>query len=148
MKEYKGKIDEIKLKKIKSDFVKVKITDSKSSYECIKNFYYDDIDIFESFFILLLNRNNNTIGFAKISQGGVSGTVCDIKIILKYAIDTLCSSIIISHNHPSGNTQPSSQDDLITKKVKEALSIFDISLLDHIIITSESYFSYADEGKI
>ena len=74
--------------------------------------------IYESVFILLLNRHNNTIGYAKISQGGVTGTVIDVKIIAKYIIDSLASGLILAHNHPSGNTRASSEDINITNKVK------------------------------
>lgn len=95
-----------------------------------------------------MNRSNNTIGYAKISQGGVAGTVVDVKIIAKYAIDTLASSVILAHNHPSGNTQPSRADKDITQKIKDSLKLFDISVLDHIILTEDEYFSFADEGLI
>jgi DNA repair protein RadC len=82
----------------------------------------------------------------KISQGGISGSVVDIKIICKYAIECLGCSVILVHNHPSGNRNPSQEDLNITKKIKQALSIFDIGLFDHIILTANSYYSFADEG--
>ena len=136
------------LKKIQTNFQKVQIKESKIGYEFIKQFFGDDIEIFESFFILLLNRNNQTIGYAKISQGGISGTVVDIRLIAKYAVESLCSSVILAHNHPSGNINPSEQDKNITSKVKEALNMFEISVIDHIILTSESYYSFADNGVL
>ncbi len=137
---------ELKAKKTPSNFEKVKIVSSKDAFNVIKQFYFDDIDIFESFFILCLNRNNQTIAYAKISQGGVTGTVVDIKLIAKYAIDCLASGVILAHNHPSGNLKPSNEDLAITKKVKEGLKILDISVLDHIILTSDGYLSFGDEG--
>ena len=130
-----------------SDFPKKKIRNSEDSYEVIKQFWHEDIEIYESFFILLLNRANMTIGWAKISQGGITGTVVDVKILLKYVVDTLASGVIIAHNHPSGNLIPSPSDIDITKKVKEALSYLDSQLLDHLIITPENGFhSMADNG--
>ena len=137
---------ELKAKKTPSNFEKVKIISSNDAFQIIKQFYFDDIDIFESFFILCLNRNNQTIAYAKISQGGVAGTVVDIKLIAKYAIDCLASGVILAHNHPSGNLKPSNEDLAITKKVKEGLKILDIQVLDHLILTSQGYLSFGDEG--
>ena len=148
MKQYKSLTKErvLQVKESNSSFQKSKISSSKDSYHYIKQFYGDDISIFESFFILLLNRQNNTIGYAKISQGGTAGTVVDVKIIAKYAIDTLASSIILAHNHPSGNKRPSDSDRTITNKIKEGLKVFEIHVLDHIILTEEDYYSFADDG--
>jgi DNA repair protein RadC len=136
------------LKKIQTNFPKVKISSSEQSEKFIRNFYGDDLEIFESFFLLLLDRNNQTIGFSKISQGGISGTVVDIRIIAKYAVESLCSGVILAHNHPSGNLNPSLADEQITIKTKDALKLFDIVVLDHIILTADSYFSFSDNGKI
>ena len=97
-------------------------------------------------FAVYLNRVNNTIGWVKISQGGIAGTVVDNKLILKYAIECLASSIILVHNHPSGNIKPSESDIRITKKLQEACSYMDINFLDHLIISSNSHTSLADEG--
>ena len=139
---------EIKLKKVKTDFPKVKITTSKAAEECIRQFYSDDIGIYESFFILLLNRGGYTTGFAKISQGGTAGTVVDVKIIAKYIADTLAHGIILAHNHPSGNTTPSPQDKQMTERIKEMAKIFETNVLDHIILTEESYYSFADNFNL
>ena len=136
------------LKKIQTNFPKVKITESEQAAKFIKQFYGDDIEIFESFFILLLDRNNQTIGYAKISQGGICATVVDVRIIAKYAVESLCSGIILAHNHPSGNLNPSGQDLEITNKIKQALKIFDVAVLDHVILTAESYYSMVDNGAI
>jgi DNA repair protein RadC len=102
----------------------------------------------EEFWIVLLNRSNKIIERQKISQGGISGTVTDIRIILKLALEKLASSLILCHNHPSGNPKPSEADISITKKIKESGKLMDISLLDHIIVTDGNYFSFADEGII
>ena len=147
-KTYKSTISEYSLKYTKTDIQKTKITTSENAYSVIKKFYFDDINIYESFFILLLNRANNTTGFAKISQGGTAGTVVDIKIIAKYAVESLSSAVIICHNHPSGNKQPSDADLNITRKIKDALLLLDIKLIDHIIITENDFYSFADNGDL
>lgn len=126
----------------------VKVKNSQDAADYARAFYADDIDIYESAFIILLNRAHNTIGWAKISQGGVAGTIVDIKIVCKYAIDSLASGVIFVHNHPSGNLNPSVQDMQLAKRLKEALKILDVCLLDSIIITSESNYSMADNGNI
>jgi len=102
----------------------------------------------EEFWILFLNRANKIINRMKISQGGVSGTVTDVRIILKKAIETLASGLVICHNHPSGNNSPSDSDIKITQKIKEAGALMDIQLLDHIIVCGNEYYSFADNGMI
>jgi DNA repair protein RadC len=102
--------------------------------------------VHEEFWALYLNRSNKIIDKYKLSQGGVSGTVTDIRLILKKAIELLASSFIVCHNHPSGNVNPSENDTNITNKLKAAGSQMDINLLDHVIIANNSYFSYTDEG--
>ncbi|MBL7972744.1 MAG: DNA repair protein RadC [Prolixibacteraceae bacterium] len=102
----------------------------------------------EEFWILLLNRNNLVIDKMMVSQGGLAGTVIDVRIILKVALDKLASSMILCHNHPSGNLIPSEADKEITKKIKEAGKHMDIPVLDHLIIGNDTYFSFADEGLI
>jgi DNA repair protein RadC len=139
---------EYKLTKVKSDFERVKITSSIESADYIRKFYSDDIGIFESCFILLLDRSNHTIGYAKISQGGISGTVVDVRIIAKYAIDSLCSAVILAHNHPSGNLRPSDGDKRITKQALEGLKLLNVELLDHVILTESSHYSFADSGDL
>ncbi len=148
MKTYKTNLDELKLRKVKTDIPRAKIHSSKDAADYIRQFYFDDIEIYESFFILLLNRANNTIGYAKISQGGTVGTVVDIKIICHYAINTLGCSVVLSHNHPSGSLKPSRADLEITKKTAEALKLFDVKVLDHVVLATEGYFSFADEGLL
>ena len=148
MKKYKTTISEYSLKYTKSEIQKTKITTSESASKVIRQFYFDDINIYESFFILLLNRANITTGFAKISQGGTAGTYVDVKIIAKYAVESLCSAVIICHNHPSGNIKPSEADINTTKKVKDALLLLDISLIDHIILSENDFYSFADNGNL
>ncbi len=133
-------------RKISDVLTKRKITQSKDVYELFQPIIGDLPH--EEFWILLLNRSNRIIEKIKISQGGISGTVIDVKIILKQAVEKLASSVILCHNHPSGNRNPSNSDDLITNKLKEGSQLLDIQVLDHIIIADIEYFSYADEGKL
>lgn len=102
----------------------------------------------EEFWVLLLNRSNRVMDNIRISQGGISGTVIDVRLILKHALDRLASALILCHNHPSGNLKPSEADVRITSKIAEASKTMDIQLLDHIIIADNSYFSFSDEGMI
>lgn len=103
---------------------------------------------FEEFHVVYLNRSNNILKSQKFSQGGVSGTIIDSRLVLKEAIALLASSLILCHNHPSGNIKPSQSDIEITKKLKQGASLFDIQVLDHIIIGDKKYYSFADEGII
>ncbi|MCX6226157.1 MAG: DNA repair protein RadC [Bacteroidia bacterium] len=100
----------------------------------------------EEFWILLLNRSNQIIDQVRISQGGISGTVTDVRLILNAAVEKLASGIILAHNHPSGNLSPSEADIKITKKIKEAAQMLDLSLLDHIILSDQGYMSMADDN--
>ncbi|MDR3227346.1 MAG: hypothetical protein LBT56_06710, partial [Prevotellaceae bacterium] len=102
----------------------------------------------EEFWIILLNRANKIISKHKIAQGGISAAAIDIKIIAKYAMENLASSVVILHNHPSQNTTPSTADEKITSEIMSALNLFDIKLIDHLIITDSNYFSFADNDII
>lgn len=102
----------------------------------------------EEFWVLYLSRSNRVMFEECMSKGGVSGTVIDVRLILKRAIELLASSIILVHNHPSGNLNPSPEDNRITTKTKEAALLLDINVLDHLIITPTDYFSYSDNGRI
>ena len=124
----------------------VSINSSKNAYEYVKSDYIDLQQ--EEFRVLLLNRNNTIIKNILISKGGVAGTVVDPKIVYKHALEELASSIILVHNHPSGNMRPSDADNAITKKLVKAGEYFDIKVLDHLIVCDSVYYSYADEGKI
>ena len=102
----------------------------------------------EEFWIILLNRANHIINKLCISSGGVSGTVVDAKTVFKAAIDKLASSIILVHNHPSGNLQPSPQDEALTKKLKKAGEVLDVNVIDHIIVANSGFYSFAEEGNL
>lgn len=144
----KKKSIEYKLRAEKRDFSIEKIKKAEDAYNYAKKFYFDDINIYESVFVILLNQASNTIGYAKISQGGISMSVVDVRIIAKYAIESLASGVILVHNHPSGNKTPSMIDNNLTSKVKQALEFLDIRLIDHIVITENSYYSYQEEGRL
>lgn len=131
-------------RKLAEAFVNPKITSSKDVADIFVPILSDLSH--EEFWILLLNRSNTVIDRIKISQGGVSGTVIDSKLILKPAIDKLASSLILCHNHPSDNLKPSSEDIKITEKTKNAAELMDIKILDHIIVSNTGYFSFLDEG--
>jgi DNA repair protein RadC len=125
---------------------KPKISGSKDAYELLKA---DLMDLpREEFWVLLLNRGNRVMKKKRVSEGGVSGTVADPKIIYKLALDDLASGIIVAHNHPSGNLTASQSDIDLTKKLKEAGKFLEIQLLDHLIIAGQKYFSFADDGLL
>jgi len=129
------------LKTIQTDFPNVKIRENVDAIDMIRKFYGDDIEQYESCFILLLNNANTSVGYAKISQGGITGTVVDVRLIAKYAIESLATGVIMAHNHPSGNLNQSDADVNMSKKVENALKLFDISLVDSFILTKDDWKS-------
>jgi DNA repair protein RadC len=125
------------------------IRTSKDAATLLKDLYTKEgvgTDIVESFFIMTLNRKNKVTGYKKISEGSRSGTIVDIPIVLKFAVDSLAHGIILAHNHPSGELSPSNQDKELTTKIINAGKFMDLNVLDHIILTENSYYSFADEG--
>ncbi|HAG16000.1 MAG TPA: hypothetical protein DCG69_05680 [Bacteroidales bacterium] len=121
----------------------------KSSKDAFELLYADLADQnFEEFWIILLKRNNQVLSKRKISEGGLAGTVADPKKIFKMALDEQASSLILCHNHPSGNLKPSEQDIQLTKKIVQAGKTLEISVLDHLIFGNENYFSFADENLL
>lgn len=146
------KLPEITLNINYSDKVKKselhKITSSKDCVGILRPLFDSSINWREEMVMLCLNRANKVIAYYRVSVGGTTGTVCDPKIIFSVALNCLANSIILCHNHPSGNLQPSLADNQITQKIKDAGKLLEITLLDHIIITDESFYSYADEGKL
>lgn len=141
--------DEVKLvyiPKVKNS-QRPKISTSQDVYDLVIT-TWEGIDHFESFKVLMINRANRVLGVKTISTGGVTGTVADPRIIFQTAILANASGIILLHNHPSGNLPPSDSDLSLTHKLKKAGVLLEIPVLDHIIVTSERYFSFADEGKL
>lgn len=125
------------------------ITSSHDSFSVLKQIWDENkINMLEQFKVLLLNRANKVIGVYQASSGGITGTIADSRLILATAIKSLAVSIILSHNHPSGNLKPSAADQNLTSKIKLACKYHDIKVLDHLIVTSEGYYSFADEGLI
>jgi DNA repair protein RadC len=122
------------------------VSSSRDAYNYFESLVEDKVH--EEFWILLLNRNNRVIGRTKISEGGVHGTVVDPKIIFRHALEALASSVVLCHNHPSGNIRPSEQDIRLTQKIKEAGKFLEVNVLDHIIVGEKSYFSFSDEGML
>lgn len=128
---------------------KTQIKSSKQSYDVLLGCWSKfTIELQEEFKVLLLNRNNQVLGIYSLSKGGVSSTVVDLKLIFSVALKCSASSIIIAHNHPSGNINPSEADIIITKKIRKAGKYLDIVLLDHIILTKDDYYSFSDNGYI
>ena len=125
------------------------INDSESAYKIIKALFPDEtIDYRESFKAVYMNRSNHVLGCLTISEGGPCSTAVDVKLILQGALLTNASGVILAHNHPSGNLKPSEPDKVMTEKIKKALTAMDTRLLDHLIVTRESYFSFIDDGEI
>lgn len=110
--------------------------------------FWPSFDHVEYFYVLYLNKANHLLGTHLLSKGGFSGTVIDVRVIFQVALKASACSIILCHNHPSGNLVPSDADILITQKIKDAGKLLDIQVLDHLILTSESYYSFADNGEI
>lgn len=125
------------------------IDSSDLAYQIVlDNWNQDKIELLEEFKILLLNRRNRVLGIANISQGGISATIVDVKVIFATALKACASNIILYHNHPSGETDPSDADVKLTKRLLEVGQLLDIKILDHLIISNNQYFSFKDEGLI
>jgi DNA repair protein RadC len=138
-------VAEIKVSYSNTNIERIKVTNSQILYNLVlKHWDLDLIEFQEEVKIILLNRANIVLGLYEMSKGGTSGTVVDIKIILGIALKCNASSIVITHNHPSGTLEPSEPDKSITKKLKEACKILDLNLLDHLIITGQGYYSFSD----
>ena len=108
----------------------------------------NNFDFIEEFKLMLLNRGNRVLGVVAISSGGITGTVADPRVILRYALLSGATSIVLCHNHPSGNRNPSKADELLTQKIKNAAQFADIQVMDHLILCEDGFYSMADEGMI
>jgi DNA repair protein RadC len=122
------------------------ITGSKAAWELMRPLI-GDLN-YEEFWIIYLNRQNKVISTYKVSQGGITGTLLDVRLVLKKALEQNATSMILCHNHPSGNLEPSDADKKITRQVKEAAEIMEIPVIDHVIVTQNGYYSFADEGML
>ncbi len=134
--------------KLKTSQLKEVTSSYDASQYCRSLYEEGTITYKEFFYILFLNRSNKINGFMKVSEGGITGTVADPRIIIQAALMAGASSLILCHNHPSGSLKPSQQDNELTQKVKGAAKYFDIKILDHIIVTDEDYFSFSKEGLL
>lgn len=125
------------------------VTNSREVYQLFfDNWDADRIELQEQFKVMLLNRGSRVLGIVDISTGGIAGTLADPKLIFATALKAGASSIILAHNHPSGQLAPSQADRNLTKKLTDGGKLLDISVFDHVILTADSYFSFADEGII
>ena len=125
---------------------RTKVSSSKEIAVYLRSILKDNSN--EVFAVLFLNQANKIKNFKIMSKGGITGTVADPRIILKQALDEGATSLVLSHNHPSGNLSPSRADQELTQKIKQAASYFDIKILDHIIVSDEGHYSFADEGLL
>jgi len=141
------KIGNVSLVREPSTIEMKKVTNSSVAADVAREFF-PSVNTVEYFYVMLLNRANKIMDVSMISMGGLSGTIVDIRVIMKTALDSLASSIVLVHNHPSGNTEPSGADAVITKKVQQAAKLFDIVVLEHIILTEHSYYSFADNSRV
>lgn len=140
-------ISEIRVSYSNSKSEKLKIKNSQDSFNVLRACWSDDtIELQEEFKILMLNRSNQILGIYPLSKGGVSSTVVDAKLVFSVALRCNASSIIIAHNHPSGNLKLSEADKVLTQKLKTAGKYLDIDLLDHIVLVKNDYVSFADDG--
>ena len=126
---------------------RVKITTSKTAYEVFAA-GWPSYEHREYFYIILMNRANKVLGISQISVGGISGTVVDPKLVFQAALKANASSIILGHNHPSGELIPSDADNALTRKLADVGALLDLPVLDHLIMNGETYYSYKDEGKL
>lgn len=126
-----------------------KVNCSRDVYRLfIENWNQDKIEYLEEAKLLLLSRGSGVLGIYNLSSGGTAGTIIDTKQVFAAALKANAHSIIISHNHPSGNLQPSEQDIRLTRRIHQAGKVLDIDLLDHLIVSKQGYYSFADEGKL
>ncbi|MDQ8141535.1 JAB domain-containing protein [Chryseobacterium sp. CFS15] len=142
-------VNEIKLTYTRKGNCEKTILTSRDAVQVFRQYFdSDEIDYRESFFALYLNQSSKVLGIRKISESGISSTIVDIRIIMQTALLCNASSIIVAHNHPSGNLKPSNEDLKITKNIKNASEFLNIKLLDHCILTSTDYLSFADNGYL
>lgn len=142
-------VNEIKLSYSRKGNSEKLVSCSRDSVDVFRqHFDSDEMDYRESFFALYLNQANKVLGIRKISESGISSTVVDVRIIMQAALLCNASAVILAHNHPSGNLKPSQEDLKITKQISDGGKLLNIQLLDHLIISQNSYFSFADESLL
>ena len=141
------KVSEIKISYMNEVDEKIKVMGSSEVYQVLKaNWDLDTIELQEEFKILLLNQGNQVLGIKSMFKGGINTCSIDVRLIMGMVLKANASALVITHNHPRGNLNASEADKRITSKIKECCELFDIRLLDHIIMAKNSYLSFADEG--
>lgn len=125
-----------------------RIFSSRDIVAYLREVWSDRMEYVEESYLILLSRSNHILGYLKLSQGGTAGTVVDVKMIYQAALKANSNAVILAHNHPSGKLRPSDPDIILTKQVKDAGKLLNITLFDHLILTVEGYYSFADEGII
>lgn len=151
MKTTNTYLNELSITYNKKLFSNTSINNSNTTERLIREIYEQtssEIELKEYFFIILLNRANEVIGYHKLSEGGICATLVDIRIAFATALKSLAVGMIMVHNHPSGNLKPSEQDLKLTRDFKVAGELLEVKVFDHIILTSNSYYSFIDEGKM
>lgn len=124
------------------------VNGSRAAYDVLKVAFIEEMHLFESFKVLLLNNSNDVLGIYTASNGGMTGTLVDVRMILSRALVANATAMILAHNHPSGGLRPSRADEEITTKIKNAAKYLDINVLDHIIVTADAFYSFADNGQL
>ncbi len=147
--DYESKCDKVSLIKERNETLqRATITSSDDIAKHVKKLWGDDLLIQESFFLIALDQSNTISGWAKLGMGSITGCMVDLRILTKIALESLAVRVLLAHNHPSGNLKPSQADISLTEKIKKGLGVFDIGVLDHVITTEHSHFSFADNGLI
>ncbi len=126
----------------------ITVKNSLDAYAVFKNIWSSQMETREEMYILYLNNANHVLGYYILSVGGITGTVADLRLIFSVALESLSTSIVMAHNHPTGNLKPSNSDIILTENIKDAGKMMSVPLIDHLIISSTEYFSFADEGKL
>ena len=145
----KQNIAEVELIYRPSQHERQRINDSNDAEPIFRNFWNENtIGYFEEFKVMYLNRNNQILGVYHHAKGGLAGVVCDVRMIFQAALKANAHGIIVAHNHPSGNLEPSQVDIELTKKIKEAGKVLDIQVHDHLILTVQNYTSLANKGYL
>lgn len=139
---------ELKVAKRNTKFPIVKLQSSRDTAEFFRQLFKDDLEIYESFFMATVSSAMEIVGYVKLSQGGKTSTILDGKLVAKFAVDTMARGVVLCHNHPSGSSKPSNADRIMTRRVKEILSLFEIDVLDHIVLTASDFYSFADNSEI
>ena len=147
--KYKNFVGEIKVSyKRHSSPVKERVNCASEVVEVLREVWNEDLEYRESFYVLAMNNNCDILGYAELFKGGVSCTVVDVKMIFQLLLNVNATSFVVAHNHPGGVSRPSEQDRVLTKRIMECAKLIDIMLVDHVILTADSYYSFSENGQI